>query len=271
VAMAECAAVWVGPPPGSSGTATHLQLTFNQLRWAAIAVDGDGCPTDVSEGLPPTVSRILGKRYFLMEKAKEAAIVGLLVGTLGVAGYGDAIAALRRLVEDSGRTCYTVLVGKPSPAKLANFPEIEVFVIIGCPQGVVLDSKEYLSPIITPHEARLAFSEQDWDPADYRLDFHGTLESLAASGCAEGCHEGPKDGAAAEASTALVAKQGGMSLAPRQGDGQLQAANAAEYLRHKRSYVGLETPATGAEAKAVEKAVPGLSGRAAGYRQEPDI
>jgi diphthamide biosynthesis protein 2 len=48
------------------------------------------------------------------------------VGTLGVAGYKNAISAVRAMIEEAGKTCYIFLVGKPSPAKLANFPEIEV-------------------------------------------------------------------------------------------------------------------------------------------------
>ena len=54
-------------------------------------------------------------------------VSGLLVGTLGVAGYKHAISELRGLIEGAGKACYIFLVGKPSPAKLANFPEIEVW------------------------------------------------------------------------------------------------------------------------------------------------
>lgn len=50
---------------------------------------------------------------------------GILVGTLGVAGYRDAIQRLRAAAQAAGKKTYTLLMGKPSPAKLANFPEIE--------------------------------------------------------------------------------------------------------------------------------------------------
>lgn len=68
----------------------------------------------------------------------------------------------------AGKKTYTLLMGKPNPAKLANFPEIEVFVMLADPQGLILDSKEYLNPIITPHEAFLAFTGKDFDAAHYR-------------------------------------------------------------------------------------------------------
>jgi diphthamide biosynthesis enzyme Dph1/Dph2-like protein len=32
----------------------------------------------------------------------------------------------------------------------------KVFVMVGCPQGLVLDSKEYYAPVITPHEVNRA-------------------------------------------------------------------------------------------------------------------
>jgi diphthamide biosynthesis protein 2 len=80
----------------------------------------------LSEGLPLEVSRALRRRYFLVEKAREASVVGILLGTLGAAGYGAAADRLRQLAAGAGKKAYTLLVGKPSPAKLANFPEIEV-------------------------------------------------------------------------------------------------------------------------------------------------
>lgn len=63
---------------------------------------------------------------------------GILVGTLGVAGYRDAIDQVRRLAQAAGKKTYTLLMGKPSPAKLANFPEVEIFVHISDPQVIYL-------------------------------------------------------------------------------------------------------------------------------------
>ncbi len=35
-------------------------------------------------------------------------------------------------------------MGRPNPAKLGNFPEVEVWVHVADPLGLVLDCKEYL-------------------------------------------------------------------------------------------------------------------------------
>ena len=53
-----------------------------------------------------------------------------MVGTLGVAGFLQAEEGVRRLARGAGKQTYTVLMGKPNPAKLANFPEVEVWVMV---------------------------------------------------------------------------------------------------------------------------------------------
>lgn len=61
---------------------------------------------------------------FLVEKARSASILGVLISTLASAGLTAATRQLRALIHAAGKKCYTVLVGKPNPAKLANFPEV---------------------------------------------------------------------------------------------------------------------------------------------------
>lgn len=55
---------------------------------------------------------------------------GIVVGTLGVAGYLEAAEQVRQLAHAAGKKTYTLLMGKPSPVKLANFPEVDIFVLI---------------------------------------------------------------------------------------------------------------------------------------------
>jgi len=209
--------------------------------------------------------------------------------------------------QKAGKKTYTLLMGKPSPAKLANFPEVEVFVMVAEPQGLILDSKEFLAPIITPHEALLALTGQPFEAGSYRLDYAGLLAwhrehqlgsaaagdgsrqsggknaaaaAVAAAAAAEGADEDDEDDeeeideAQAAASSALVAAAGlqlGISGSARGGPGSRAVAvrSAAEYLAKAREFKGLETPATGAEIKAAEMALPGRAGRAAGYEDEP--
>jgi diphthamide biosynthesis protein 2 len=190
-------------------------------------------------------------------------------------------------------------MGKPNPAKLANFPEIEVFVMVADPQGLLLDSKDYLSPIITPYEAWLAFTGQSLQLPAYRLDptplFETWSDSQGGSGGQHGAgakcssssgraafggniigDEEEEDGEALSgltvgvSSLALAVKGGSSMAAPGQQGGQMVAAKtAAEYLTKHRTFQGVDTPATGAELKQAGPAVAGRSGRAAGYADEP--
>jgi len=70
---------------------------------------------------------------------------------------------VRAKVEDSGRACYTFVVGKINIAKLANFAEVECFVLVSCGETSVLaDEREFHIPIITPVELEIALGEKEW-------------------------------------------------------------------------------------------------------------
>ena len=105
-------------------------------------------------------------------------------------------------------------MGKPNPAKLANFPEVEVFVLVADPDGLILDSKvstgagvpalrrrmlmnlqwrrvpfttrqrvcgicvqDYYAPIITAFEAQIAFTPGSEWTGEYHLKFDCLLVS----------------------------------------------------------------------------------------------
>ena len=48
---------------------------------------------------------------------------------------------MRKLIASHHKKSYTVAVGKLNPAKLANFMEVECFVLIACPENTLIDSK----------------------------------------------------------------------------------------------------------------------------------
>lgn len=133
----DCGLAWVGA--SDAPALLQLQLTHSGSPWAVLDPallppptllgSGGSCGSPgaaLREGLPLETSRALRRRYYLVQRAREARVVGILVGTLGAAGYADAVAALRAAAAAAGKKSYTLLMGKPSPAKLANFPEIEV-------------------------------------------------------------------------------------------------------------------------------------------------
>ena len=70
------------------------------------------------------VKKALMKRYYLIERARDATRIGILVGTLGVTRYRNVIDYVKGIIKDSGKKPYTFLVGKPNVPKLANFAEV---------------------------------------------------------------------------------------------------------------------------------------------------
>ncbi|KAF7329083.1 2-(3-amino-3-carboxypropyl)histidine synthase subunit 2 [Mycena kentingensis (nom. inval.)] len=133
-------------------------------------------------------NRLLMRRYVAVQKARDADVFGILVGTLGVASYLPLIKHLRDILARARKKSYTISVGKLNPAKLANFMEIECFVLVACPENSLVEAKEFLRPIITPFELEVALkAEQSWT-GRYVLDFGkllteaGVLDDGAPSG-----------------------------------------------------------------------------------------
>jgi diphthamide biosynthesis protein 2 len=112
--------------------------------------------------LSVSTSNPLTSFFFLVEKTKDAQTIGLVVGTLGVARYRESLAQLKKEIKSSGRKYYVFVVGKINVPKLANFLEIEVFVLVACPLLSTVDSKDFLAPVITPFELLLALQTGRW-------------------------------------------------------------------------------------------------------------
>lgn len=51
------------------------------------------------------------------------------------------ISHLRKMLAKAHKKSYTISVGKLNPAKLANFLEIECFVLVACLENSVIEAK----------------------------------------------------------------------------------------------------------------------------------
>lgn len=110
------------------------------------------------------------RRYAVVQRARDADVFGILVGTLGVGSFTNAfipsvprldlssppaaylplIKHLRTVLRRARKKSYTISVGKLNPAKLGNFLEIECFVLVACPENSVIDSKVRVAPSWPP-------------------------------------------------------------------------------------------------------------------------
>ncbi|EFA05560.1 2-(3-amino-3-carboxypropyl)histidine synthase subunit 2 [Tribolium castaneum] len=110
--------------------------------------------------------KVLRRRYFLVEKIKDSNTVGIVIGTLGVSNYLKAIERLKKLLTLHSKKYYLVSVGKPTVAKLANFPEIDIYVVVTCALNEIYDSRDYYKPIVTIYDVEMALN-----PAPEGLEF----------------------------------------------------------------------------------------------------
>ncbi|KAM6953299.1 2-(3-amino-3-carboxypropyl)histidine synthase subunit 2 [Aplochiton taeniatus] len=122
-----------------------------------------------------SVNRALMKRYYAIERAKDASVVGILVGTLGVAEYLTIILQLKDVIHTAGKKSYMFAMGKLNAAKLANFLEVDIYVLIACPENSLLDSSDFYKPVVTPFEMEVACNKNRIWSEDYITDFRHLL------------------------------------------------------------------------------------------------
>jgi len=221
-----------------------------------------------------SVQKLLMKRYFLIEKTKDAERIGILVGTLGVANFNDVIARLRELIKKSGKKSYTFLVGKLNPHKLANFPEVEVFVLVACPETSFPDSSDFFQSVVTPYELEVALNgSREWG-AQYFTDFRDLLpggDGYVEDTSSKDDNEDNSPDISLVTGRVRTAGQGTVG----EGEGelmvindrtvsQLHARGGGEYLA-SRSWSGLEQKLG---ETSIEPLVHGKTGIAQGYQGE---
>jgi diphthamide biosynthesis protein 2 len=112
--------------------------------------------------------RILPRRYFLVQKAQSCRTFGILVAQM-TAPIQAWVASIRGYLASHRRTGYTLVVGKIHPTKLANFPEVECFILVACPEHSLLPEERelYPTPIITPYELLVALGHTEWGAVPY--------------------------------------------------------------------------------------------------------
>jgi diphthamide biosynthesis protein 2 len=210
---------------------------------------------------PVDVSRLLSRRLRLVEEVRKAERIGIVAGTLGVSGNIAIIDRCKRVVEAAGKRWYSLVVGKPTPAKLGNFAEIDAFVLVACAQNAILESREYMRPVITPMELDLAMSGSDWFEEPYSADFADVLKNDRSSSVAAGDRLVRQDGSSD--STALTQRD-------RWTVTVQSAGGAAEFLK-RREWSGLD-PIRDHDGVTIDalpaKAAQGRSGLAGKYAGE---
>lgn len=120
----------------------------------------------------------LRKRYALLTSVNTVSIFGILINTLSVKNYLHIVEHVKSRMLDAGKKSYTFVVGKVNAAKIANFSEIGAWVVIGCWESTLIDSKDFWKPVLTPFELELALTKDEeriWT-GEWRSDFQSILD-----------------------------------------------------------------------------------------------
>ncbi|XXH05330.1 long-chain fatty acid transporter fat1 [Hypoxylon texense] len=110
---------------------------------------------------PSATPGMLRRRYALVIRLATASIIGILVNTLSVKNYMSTISTLKSQIAAAGKKSYTVVVGKLNAAKLANFAEIDGWVVVGCWESGLVEQEGLWKPVVTPFELGLALQGEE--------------------------------------------------------------------------------------------------------------
>lgn len=110
-------------------------------------------------------SRELRARYGGISRVKDATVIGLLIGSMGLS-QTRMQAILKRLegfIAAAKKKCYVFVMGRLNEAKLCNFPEVNLFCLIGNDDNCYIPPKTFPVPVITPFELEIGLGARSWN------------------------------------------------------------------------------------------------------------
>jgi diphthamide biosynthesis protein 2 len=164
-----CNCIFIG---SDNQTFFNISTAIKSKKWFLFDID-----SSTMKEIQSMDTKFIMKRSHYVEKCKDAQTIGIVVGTLTTKGYLDAIKHIQELATKRGVKTYIFSVGKINPAKLANFSEVDCFVLVGCPENNLYTSRDFYKPLISVFEAELALNPS-WHfqvPETYSTDFREIL------------------------------------------------------------------------------------------------
>ncbi|ESN90848.1 hypothetical protein HELRODRAFT_194636 [Helobdella robusta] len=148
---------------GEDSFITSLLMRLNECSCAIYKVEEDSFVDGWS------CNKLLKKRYYMVEKARDANFIGIIVSTFSNFST-QVIEKLKTSIRQVGKRYRIYSPGSLNPAKLANVSEFDAFVYVSCPLNAFIDCSDYLQPIVTPYEMLLACKRTFAWTGDYLLD-----------------------------------------------------------------------------------------------------
>jgi len=140
-------------------------------------------PSQAPKPLLASTAQALRRRYALLTSVSTVSIYGILINTLSVKNYLYIVEHVKAQILAAGKKSYTFVVGKINAAKVANFSEIGAWVVVGCWESSLVESKDFWKPVLTPFELELALKGDDervWT-GEWRSNFQDILDAAETS------------------------------------------------------------------------------------------
>ena len=88
-----------------------------------------------------------------IEKAKDADLFGIILGTLGRQGNTSVLEQIQALFERHEKRYFVMFLSEILPDKLARFPKVGGWVQIACPRLSIDWGHFYDKPLLSTYEA----------------------------------------------------------------------------------------------------------------------
>eukprot|EP00400_MALV-I_sp_L67-5_P000851 gene851-806_t len=179
--------IYVGPR--NDPLRTRLLLRYASSNKLLVIDPSEICPPDpenagedlttprAEEIQPEQPFSLQMKRFRCVEAAKSAELFGVVYGTTGVSHCDKVVKRVNEILLSRGRRVYNLVVGDVNISKLGNFPEMECYVHVACPENqwaLSVSTRDYPVPIITPFELEVAMDAREWS-TEYVTEFSELL------------------------------------------------------------------------------------------------
>uniref|UniRef100_A0A8C9GMV9 Diphthamide biosynthesis protein 2 n=1 Tax=Piliocolobus tephrosceles TaxID=591936 RepID=A0A8C9GMV9_9PRIM len=119
-------------------------------------------------------NRVFLKRYNLIEKCKECDVFGIVIGNVNMKMYIELKKVILYILRKNKKRCFTIATNKLNNAKLENFTDIGMYIILTCSENSLIEVKDFSKKIINPFEFFIAYNYLEWQ-CKYIFDFFSLL------------------------------------------------------------------------------------------------
>lgn len=155
-----------------------LLILSSRVSQIHVYPTSDDATGHIHKSILTSTALALRKRYALLTSVSTVPVFGILINTLSVKNYLHMVEHVTSQILAAGKKSYTFVVGKVNAAKVANFTEVGAWVVIGCWESSLIESKDFWKPILTPFELELALKGDDkrvWT-GEWTSDFQRLLK-----------------------------------------------------------------------------------------------